>query len=350
MAYNLESLVQTLEQILHPDGHHPLWVLDPNKRPQIESLLEKARFLKVVSEESSSAVTVYGRQSLESRIRDAAYDAEDILESHLVDQILSCSEGESFIFSPPDLEKVVGELDFAKEEIMTIMDNSSQIADSSSPAVSSRQDPNPKNIIVEVAEDLIQLIGQPPKALQVIPIVGMGGIGKTTLARNLYDDPSVTSHFDTRAWATISQDYNKRKLQHVLLSLLGCVIGKSNIDEMRSKTDDELSLFLHQALKGRRYLIVLDDMWGVKPWDNTRRFFPDENNGSRIVVTTRESSVADYTGSGRSHYQMNLLKDDESWNLLRQKVFAPDETCSLNWKRLEKKLQKIAEVYLFHFM
>ncbi|KAL0384880.1 UNVERIFIED_CONTAM: putative late blight resistance proteinR1B-16 [Sesamum radiatum] len=344
MAYNLESLVQILEQILHPDGHHPLWVLDPNKRPQIESLLEKARFLKVLSEESSSAVTVHGRQSLESRIRDAAHDAEDILESHLVEQILSCSEGESFIFSPPDLGKVIGELDSAKEEMMTIMDNSSQIANSSSPAVSSRQDPNPKNIIVGVAEDLIhlkgQLIGQPPKALQVIPIVGMGGIGKTTLARNLYDDPSVTSHFDTRAWATISQDCNKRKLQDVLLSLLGCVIGKPNIDERLSKTDDELSLCLHQALKGRRYLIVLDDMWDVNTWDNIRRFFPDENKGSRIIVTTRESSVADYTGSGRSHHQVNLLKDDESWSLLHQKVFAPDETCSPELEKVGKKIAK----------
>ncbi|KAL0431052.1 UNVERIFIED_CONTAM: hypothetical protein Sradi_0731200 [Sesamum radiatum] len=123
MAYNLESLVQILEQFLHPADHHqPLWVLDPNKKPQIESLLEKARFLKDFSKNSSSAVTsVYGESSLESRIRDAAHDAEDILESHLVDQILSCSEGESFIFSPPGLEKVIGELDSAKEEVKAII-------------------------------------------------------------------------------------------------------------------------------------------------------------------------------------------------------------------------------------
>ncbi|KAL0294120.1 UNVERIFIED_CONTAM: putative late blight resistance proteinR1A-3 [Sesamum calycinum] len=274
MAYNLESLVQILHQILHPDHHHPLYVLDSDKKEQIENLLQKARFLKDFSENSSSAVTstVHGKQSLESRIRDAAYDAEDVLESHLVGQIRACRGGESFIFSPPDLEKVIGELDSAKEEMMTIMDYN-QKADTSSPAVSSsRQDPNPKNIIVGVGEDLIQLkdqlVGQPSKALQVIPIVGM----------------------------------------------------ESNIDEMLSKTDDELSLCLHQALKSRRYLIVLDDVWDVKPWDDTRRFFPDDNNGSQIIVTTRESSVADYTGSGSSHHQMNLLKDDDSWNLLRQKA------------------------------
>ncbi|KAL0357377.1 UNVERIFIED_CONTAM: putative late blight resistance proteinR1B-16 [Sesamum calycinum] len=286
MAYNLESLVQILHQILHPDHHHPLYVLDSDKKEQIENLLQKARFLKDFSENSSSAVTstVHGKQSLESRIRDAAYDAEDVLESHLVGQIRACRGGESFIFSPPDLEKVIGELDSAKEEMMTIMDYN-QKADTSSPAVSSsRQDPNPKNIIVGVGEDLIQLkdqlVGQPSKALQ------------------------------------------------------------SNIDEMLSKTDDELSLCLHQALKSRRYLIVLDDVWDVKPWDDTRRFFPDDNNGSQIIVTTRESSVADYTGSGSSHHQMNLLKDDDSWNLLRQKVFAPEETCSPELEYVGKKIAK----------
>ncbi|KAL0335555.1 UNVERIFIED_CONTAM: putative late blight resistance proteinR1B-12 [Sesamum radiatum] len=345
MTYNLESLVQILERILHPPHHHhPLWVLDSHKKQQIESLLEEARFLKHFSENSSSAITHYGKPSLESRIRDAAYDAEDVLESHLVGQILSCSEGESFIFSPPDLEKVIGELHSAKEEMMTVMD-SSQVADTSSAAAvsSSRQDPNPKNIIVGVGEDLIRLqgrlIGQQPKALEVIPIVGMGGIGKTTMARNLYDDPSVISHFDTRAWATISQDYNKQKLRHVLLSLLGCVIGKPD-DALLRKTDDELALCLHQALMGRRYLIVLDDVWDVMPWDDTRRFFPDENNGSRIIVTTRESSVADYTSSESSHHQMNLLKDDDSWNLLRQKVFVPEETCSSELENVGKKIAK----------
>ncbi|KAL0365959.1 UNVERIFIED_CONTAM: hypothetical protein Sradi_3486000 [Sesamum radiatum] len=164
------------KQILHSDHHHP-WTLDPNKRPQIESLLQSQLFLKDFSDTSFSAVAAgYGKQSLESRIRDASLDAEDILESHLVEQILSCQEDESFVFSPPDLEKVIRELDSAKEEMMTMIMSSSPIADSSSPALPSRQDPNPKDIIVGVGEDLIQLkdrlVGQPSKALHIESQVG----------------------------------------------------------------------------------------------------------------------------------------------------------------------------------
>ncbi|KAL2254091.1 putative late blight resistance protein homolog R1B-16 [Sesamum indicum] len=342
MAYNLESLVKILEQILHHD-HSQSWILDPNKRPQIASLLQKVCFLKDLVENSSSAVTSCRKQRLESRIRDAAQGAEDILESKLTELFLSIREGESFIFSPPDLEKVIEEVDTIKKEMMTMMDGNHKADTSSAALSSSRQDPNPNNIIVGVAQDLIQLkdrlFGQPSKALQVIAIVGMGGIGKTALARNLYDDPSVISHFDACAWATISQDYSMEKLQEILLGLLDCLIGKPE-DEMLEETNDELALRLHQALIGRRYLIILDDMWDVKLWDDIRRFFPDQSNGSRIIVTTRELGVADYTGTESLHHQMNLLKDDESWNLLRQKVFASEETCPPELEKVGKKIAK----------
>ncbi|KAL0365962.1 UNVERIFIED_CONTAM: putative late blight resistance proteinR1C-3 [Sesamum radiatum] len=109
---------------------------------------------------------------------------------------------------------------------------------------------------------------------------------------------------------------------------------------MLMRTNVDLALHLHQALIGRRYLIILDDMWDVKPWDDIRRFFPDKGNGSRIIVTTRESSVAAYTASGSSRYQVNLLKDDESWNLLRQNVFAPEETCSPELEKVGKRIAK----------
>ncbi|KAL2254087.1 putative late blight resistance protein homolog R1B-17 [Sesamum indicum] len=320
MAYNLESLVKILEQILHPDHHKPIWILDPDKKPMIESLLEKARSLRNFFENSSSAVTVDGIRDLESFVGAAAQDAEDILESHLTDQILSAPGGKGFTLSPPNLSELNTRLDSAVEEMRKIMSRIRM----------AKQDQDPKNVVVGITEDVNKLRDwltnlQDTGARKVVPIVGMGGIGKSTLARHLYDDSFIISHFDTRAWSTVSQNYNVHK---ILLDLLGCVTGKPT-DEMLGEEDDQLGLRLHQNLKRRRYLIVLDDIWNIEPWEHiARRYFPDDGNGSRIIVTTRESKVADDTGSGSPHHLMNLLKDDESWKLLHQKVFATQETCT----------------------
>ncbi|KAK4427721.1 putative late blight resistance proteinR1B-16 [Sesamum alatum] len=310
MAYNLESLEQIIEQFLQPDHGQPLWILDPDKKPQIESLLQKVCFFKDLLENPYSVVTSARLRNLESRIRDIAYNAEDVLESHLVDQLLSSTQGEGFIFSPPDLEKVIQDFDSANEEMMSTMEESQMHL-------------------------TYRLMGQQSE-LEVIPIVGMGGIGKTTLARNLYKDRLVCFHFGVRAWATISQDYN---VQKILLGLLH-LATRGPINQMLEMGIGELGERLYKTLVGRRYLIVLDDIWDVKFWKDIRRFFPDNNNGSRIIITTRNSMVANYIGSGSSHHEMSRLKVDESWNLIHRNVFAPGETCS---RGLESVGIKIAE-------
>lgn len=168
MAYNLETLVKIVEQIIHPGLHHP-WTLDPDRKPEIELLLKKTRALKQLFG-ISSPLTGGKIECLGSRIRDAAIKAEDILESKLVGAVRSsCSRGcSSFIFSPPSLQEVIGELSSVEEEMKTMMAA------------------NPKKILVGLRQDSLQLkdrlTGSEPK-LEIIPIVGMGGIGKTTFSR-----------------------------------------------------------------------------------------------------------------------------------------------------------------------
>ncbi|XP_015166215.1 putative late blight resistance protein homolog R1A-3 [Solanum tuberosum] len=142
--------------------------------------------------------------------------------------------------------------------------------------------------------------------LEVVSIVGIGGIGKTTLADKIYNDPFIMSHFDIRAKATVSQEYCAKK---VLLSLLSSTSGK--IDEHQD--DGQLADRLQKSLKGRRYLIVIDDIWTERAWDDINLCFPDCNCGSRILLTTRNMEVAEYASAGKPPNQMRLLNFDESW-------------------------------------
>ncbi|KAL0341492.1 UNVERIFIED_CONTAM: putative late blight resistance proteinR1B-14 [Sesamum calycinum] len=147
--------------------------------------------------------------------------------------------------------------------------------------------------------------------LQILPLVGMGGTGKTTLARNIFDHPYVIQHFDKRIWFTISQDYS---VHEILVRLLN---DGSDLEVSEAKLGERL----YKSLFGERYLIVMDDVWSVEAWDALKLFFPNNRNGSRVMITTRLGNVADSLGSQKP-YLMDFLDEDKSWNLFCYKAFA----------------------------
>ncbi|KAL3510343.1 hypothetical protein ACH5RR_029744 [Cinchona calisaya] len=173
--------------------------------------------------------------------------------------------------------------------------------------------------LVEESRELQDKLISERKQLEVICIAGMGGIGKTTLACKLYNDPSIVNHFHLRAWSSVSQRYQKRKLLHDILS---CILNAS--DPIFAMSDEDMGEKFRKCLKGNKYLIVLDDIWDVEVWNDIKIYFPEDENCSRILVTTRNECVAlkVKTSSSISRpHSLRFLTQDESLELFKQKIF-----------------------------
>ncbi|KAL3820108.1 hypothetical protein ACJIZ3_006013 [Penstemon smallii] len=135
-------------------------------------------------------------------------------------------------------------------------------------------------------------------------------------------------HFDICAWVKVSQNYDAEEF------LSSIIISHKSFDKsFCEQSIDEMTLHVYQTLINRRYLVVVDDMWSTDVWDHVMNLFPDNDNGSRIILTTRLSDVANYVDPSRHyHHIMPLMDEYQSWNLLQNKVFPAGITCPLELK------------------
>ncbi|KAH0671778.1 hypothetical protein KY284_022865 [Solanum tuberosum] len=151
----------------------------------------------------------------------------------------------------------------------------------------------------------------------------MAGLGKTALARKIYNSDSIVCQFDVRAWCSVSQTYNRREL---VLRILKQITGDHHSNYVDLDCPEDI---LQKCLKGRKYLIVLDNIWDGEAWDYIRRCFPDSYNRSRIMVTARNEEVASYVKEYSDPYSLPFLKDEKSWELLQKRVFQRGNSCPL---------------------
>jgi hypothetical protein len=103
-------------------------------------------------------------------------------------------------------------------------------------------------------------------------------------------------------------------------------------------SEDELKKQLVRCLQGRRFLVVMDDIWRAEVWDEVRSVFPDNSNRSRILITSRNKEVALYA-SHTPPYYLPFLKENESWEIFRKKVFR-GEICPPELETLGRQIAK----------
>ncbi|GMJ08204.1 RESISTANCE TO PSEUDOMONAS SYRINGAE 3, RESISTANCE TO P. SYRINGAE PV MACULICOLA 1 [Hibiscus trionum] len=158
----------------------------------------------------------------------------------------------------------------------------------------------------------------------VISVVGMGGLGKTTLVANTFNKQVIKQHFDCCAWITVSQQYVVTELFKSMIKELHKK-AKEKIDpaiNLDSMSYRELLEALVNFLQPRRYLIVIDDVWSTNFWHDINIALPPNINGSRILLTTRKEDVASFEFGAVNHIlRLKPLSFDGSLTLFCKKAF-----------------------------
>ncbi|KAF7107870.1 hypothetical protein CFC21_108451 [Triticum aestivum] len=155
--------------------------------------------------------------------------------------------------------------------------------------------------------------------LKVLPIVGSGGLGKTTLANQVYCQ--LKGQFQCMALVSVSRNPNIQKILRQMLTEFG--ISGGALDDERQLIDR-----IRDHLKDKRYLVVIDDVWDVEAWKAIRLALFNNKCGSRIITTTRNAAVASYCSGDSSYvYQMESLNSADSRRLFFKRAFGSEEVC-----------------------
>ncbi|XP_058721693.1 putative disease resistance protein At3g14460 [Vicia villosa] len=150
----------------------------------------------------------------------------------------------------------------------------------------------------------------------VISIVGMGGLGKTTLAKLLYHDRVVKEKFDVRGWAHIPKDFDVITITKTILkSVTSGTITETDL----VKLEDQLQ----QSLSNKKFLLVLDDIWygNYIGWNSLSDIFNVGQIGSKIIITTRDVRVALPKQKSLHVHHLRSLETEDSWSLLARHAF-----------------------------
>ncbi|KAG6679186.1 hypothetical protein I3842_14G117900 [Carya illinoinensis] len=159
----------------------------------------------------------------------------------------------------------------------------------------------------------------------VIAIVGMGGLGKTTLAQLVYNEKKVQKHFDLVAWICVSEEFEMFKVMKTILEAV--TSSTTDIQDL-----NRLQLQVNERLMKKKFLLVLDDVWNrnYADWEILSNAFKSGAKGSRIIVTTRDLGVASVMRAFATHH-LKKLQEEDCWQLFARHAFH-DANSNMNSK------------------
>ncbi|KAF5200067.1 Disease resistance protein rga2 [Thalictrum thalictroides] len=345
---NLNSLIQNEIGIL--------WRVDKEMK-KLSSTLSTIR--DVLEDAEEKQLTDRAIVNWLRKIKDAYYDADDILDEwateakelqlriahkQVCDYLLSCFHYEHMKFCRKVAQRIDG-LTKRFEEIAAERSNYHSrggVVERKSDFYKSRET---SSIVTEPqvfgrgeeTDHIVRLLLDDVNSqenISVYPILGIGGLGKTTVAQLVYNEERVEKHFDVRIWVCVLEEFDiKRLTRAVIISISGDVCDHEDLDPLQRR--------LQEKLDGKRFLLVLDDVWNEdqEEWNRFKYSLRCGAKGSSIVVTTRLNTVASITGTFQP-YCLNFLSEDDCWSLFKQRAFGMGNRETPSLVKIGKEITK----------
>ncbi|XP_045786549.1 putative disease resistance protein RGA1 [Trifolium pratense] len=186
--------------------------------------------------------------------------------------------------------------------------------------------------------------GSNSNSLSVYPIVGLGGVGKTTLAQLVFNDQRVrsTTNFDTKIWVCVSEAFSVKRI-------LCSIIESINSEKCDALDLEVIQRKAQELLQGKRFLLVLDDVWNKneelkfglsqEKWNQLKSVLSSGSKGSSCLVSTRDEVVASIMGTCQAHH-LSGLTESECWLLFKQYAFGHDREEQVELVEIGKDIAK----------